>query len=138
MAVVVLVWLPIGAARAEEVTVRATVDRATVALAESCVVTVAVAGSRAQPDIPAHAAFAMQPRGSASRVSIVNGRMSASVEYRYVLQPLRTGTFTIGPATVMHDGRRVTGNALTIVVTDRQPDQSAGDAVFVTASLDHG
>ena len=130
---VLVTCLPAGA---EEVAVHATVDRATVPLSQVCVLTVSVTGSREQPVLPTHDAFAIQPRGSASRVSIVNGRISSSVEYRYVLQPLRTGTFTIGPATITHDGRRVASSVLTVIVTDRPAAQPAGDTVFVTATLD--
>src|ERR1700761_5047495 len=51
-----------------------------------------------------------------SGMSIVNGNMSQYKALSFVLQPTRTGTFTIGGASATVDGRHMRSNAITITV----------------------
>jgi hypothetical protein len=45
-------------------------------------------------------AFEATRQGSSSRVQIINGQMSSSVDYSYLLYPKQEGVFTVGPATL--------------------------------------
>src|ERR1700743_965451 len=51
-----------------------------------------------------------------SGMSVVNGNMSQYKSLSLVLQPTRTGTFTIGGASATVDGRHMRSNAITITV----------------------
>ncbi len=48
--------------------------------------------------------------------SFINGRSSAKLSYSYVLQPLKTGTLTIGPARVVVDGQEYTTKPVSVKV----------------------
>jgi hypothetical protein len=50
-------------------------------------------------------------------VSIVNGHMSRSTTYSYVLKPKKEGTYKIGKAVVNVDGANLESNELTVEVT---------------------
>jgi len=66
---------------------------------------------------------------TSSSTSFVNGRRTSSFEqtYTYMLMAQRTGSFTIGPATVKVDGEQVQSNGVRIEVlpADQQPQQQA-------------
>jgi hypothetical protein len=51
-----------------------------------------------------------------SSMSWVNGQMSSSISYSYILTPVRTGRFTIPPASIQVGGKRLTSNAVSIEV----------------------
>ena len=50
-------------------------------------------------------------------MSWINGRVTQSVSYSYVLRPKKEGTFTIGKATANIEGTNMESNELTITVT---------------------
>ena len=66
---------------------------------------------------------------TSSSTSFVNGRRTSSFEqtYTYMLMAQRTGSFTIGPATVKVDGEQVQSNGVRMEVlpADQQPQQQA-------------
>ena len=66
---------------------------------------------------------------TSSSISFVNGRRTSSYEqtYTYTLMAQRTGTFTIGPASIKVDGSNYQSNGVRIQVLpeDQQPQQSA-------------
>jgi hypothetical protein len=54
---------------------------------------------------------------TSQNMSWVNGQVSQSVTYSYVLQPKKEGTYTIGKATANIEGASMESNDLTITVT---------------------
>ena len=68
---------------------------------------------------------------TSSSTSFVNGRRTSTFEqtYTYMLMAQRTGSFTIGPATVKVDGEQVQSNGVRIEVLpeDSQPSQQSGN-----------
>lgn len=63
---------------------------------------------------------------TSSSMQIINGAVSQSASYTYVLRPKRQGTFKIGRATVEVGGNTLESNEVTIVVTApsaQQPSQ---------------
>ena len=66
---------------------------------------------------------------TSSSISFVNGRRTSSYEqtYTYTLMAQRTGTFTIGPASIKVDGSNYQSNGVRIQVLpeDQQPQQTA-------------
>ena len=93
-----------GTARAQEVSVTASVDRQRVSVDESLTLTVAVSGANVQgmskPKLPSLDGFDVMGTSSSSNISWINGRVSTTQEYRYTLMPRSVGTFTIDPVEV--------------------------------------
>ena len=61
---------------------------------------------------------------TSQEVSIINGDVSSSFTYSYILQPARTGKLTIGPATVNISGKTYKTQPVTITVVkgNEQPN----------------
>ena len=61
-------------------------------------------------------------------MQIVNGAVNSSVSYSYALQPRAEGKFTIGPATIEADGKRLQTQPVTVEVVKgaTQPAQRPG------------
>ncbi len=77
-----------------------------------------------------------------SSYQIVNGKMSSSatITYTYIINPLKEGTYTIPPAQINADGKKVTSNSVNISVvgsakpqggqsSGRQQIQNAGSSI---------
>ncbi len=79
---------------------------------------------------------------TSSSTSFVNGRRTSSFEqtYTYMLMAQRTGSFTIGPATVKVDGEQVQSNGVRIEVLpeDSQPSQQSGNQQSSGQSVSSG
>ena len=54
-------------------------------------------------------------------MQIINGQMSSSITYSYVLSPQKIGTFTIPPASVSYKGKRYSTKPLTIKIVKGSP-----------------
>jgi hypothetical protein len=103
--VLAVLWAVPWSARAQDVTFQASVDRSTVALGEQFTLTFtlgnAAAGGGKDLKLPDLGKFhIMSGPNQASSMSFINGAVSSSVSYSYVLQPKEVGKFTIGPATI--------------------------------------
>lgn len=59
----------------------------------------------------------MGPSQSQS-IQIINGNMSRSLKYSYVLKATKVGKHTISPASIVVDGKRIRSESLTIVVLE--------------------
>lgn len=127
----------LAAQAAQGAGLRANVDRNEAEVGERIVLTLAVEGSAsAEPELPDLSPFDVYSRGQSTQVQIVNGRMSTTVAHTYILVPKRTGTFTIGPASVAVEGQTYTSAPVTVRV--RKAGQApAGDSrdVFATATV---
>ncbi|MFM2190072.1 MAG: hypothetical protein RL491_458, partial [Bacteroidota bacterium] len=80
-----------------------------------------------------------------TNTQIINGAFSQSVSYSYILQPKKTGTFKIGPASINSGGKNIQSNVVTITVTaggqGNKGGQSQGGnvssgSVFIRVSVD--
>ncbi|MFA6235410.1 MAG: BatD family protein, partial [Bacteroidota bacterium] len=82
---------------------------------------------------------------TSQQMQIINGRVSSSISWTYVLQPRSNGTFTSPAATITYDGKTLTTNTVSIKVTkavpnaggnqqqDKSPDVDLGDNLFIRA-----
>lgn len=76
-------------------------------------------------------------------VVIINGRSSSHQTWSYELEPRRTGTFTIGPANVVVDGKTLSTPTLTVKVVSPKSKPSVNlppgisDNLFIVGELDH-
>ena len=101
--------------------------------------TISVEGARGEPTLPAVQAFEATRQGSSSRVQILNGQMSSSVDYSYLLYLKQEGVFTIGPATLDYKGSKITSNTINITIgkAAARPAEAPDKEVFVTAEVDN-
>ncbi|MCX8043884.1 MAG: BatD family protein [Desulfobacterota bacterium] len=123
----------------EEVSLTASVDRDQVSLQEYVVLKIEVEGSREEPELPDMPAFKIQSRGSSSHIQIINGAVSSKIEFTYTLFPQKTGTFTLGPFSITHRGKKITSNPITVTVTQAQAssDREPSEDIYVTAQVDN-
>lgn len=105
----------------------ATINTPEATIEDQLLLTLTIEGSRsAQPALPELPDFDVYPRGQSTQMSFVNGRVSSSVSHNYLLVPKRTGTLTIGPATVDLEGRLYTSQPIEVRIVDasEQPGQT--------------
>jgi hypothetical protein len=96
-----------GAARADvSVGASLTPQRAQVGEALTLAIDVSGAQDVAAPTLGSIDGFDVRYVGPSTQISIVNGRVNASVQHRYSLMPLRSGHFTLGPFTLEYQGRQ--------------------------------
>ena len=140
-----------ASAAAQEVEVRAYLDRAEVAVDRQFVLNVEVSGPGRPdedprlPDLSAFAAYLGV--GTQTSMQFVNGRRSTSFTYQYRFRATEEGTHDIGSVRVRAGGENHTTDPLTIRVTPagtaparRAPDRSRGADIgpqdlFVEASV---
>ncbi len=134
-----------------DVSVTLSVRQTTVSLNESFALTVSVEGTRSAPapnldSIEEH--FSVRSAGSSTNMSMINGRITQSKSFTYMLLPRETGTFTIGPARVEVEGAEYLSNTFEVTVVEggtptaqnrsevREGTQtSSGRDVFATTSV---
>ncbi|MDX9758029.1 MAG: BatD family protein [Bacteroidota bacterium] len=75
---------------------------------------------------------------SSQQMQIINGRVSTSLSWTYVLQPRETGTFTVPAATITYDGKTLKTNTVTIKVGKAVPGASGGQKRDNTVDVDLG
>ena len=110
--------IPVENAIAEEIRVTASVDKRELTLEDSVTLSIRVEGVRQapQPELPAMEGFRVRSRTSSSSIQIINGRKSSSFTHNVLLIPEKTGSFTIGPASVEIDGKIYRTEPLTLSV----------------------
>jgi hypothetical protein len=121
-----LVWtLALLSPAQADVTVRAEVDRTTVAPGESVGLQVTINGGKGEADLSGLTDFKVLSRGTSSSVQFINGHMSREQIYSFLLIPQRRGQLTIPALAVEVDGKVYHSDPITITVSD-QPD-TGGD-----------
>jgi hypothetical protein len=135
----VSVLLIIGAESAYGLSLTAKVDKTEATLAEQIFLTLSVEGSQrtAKPEFPDLPSFEVVPRGSTTRMQIINGQVSSGVDYSYILIPRKAGTFEIGPATLSDGGNTVESNIITLTIAAGESRQAtaARQDLFITAGV---
>ncbi len=111
----------------EAVTLSASVDRNAITLEDQVVYTLILEGSQnAQPPtLPPMKDFQVQQAGTSSQMSIINGSISRSVKFNYILIPQKNGKLVIGPSTLKHDGQTIKSRSIELMVQKPEADQSA-------------
>ncbi len=116
--------------------IQATINRTEAAVEDQLLLTLTVEGSRsADPTLPDLSDFDVHPRGQSTQMSFVNGRVTSSVSYNYVLIPRRAGRITIGVATVELDGQVYSSEPIEIriVGAEEKPEQTRD--LFLSAKV---
>ena len=98
------IWLlaAAGVVGAQDVVLRASVDRSTIRENESFTYVLAVQGQvRDEPDVSMFTAdFEILQRSRNTSIQMLGGRTSQITEWRYQLMPRRSGSFTLAPVEV--------------------------------------
>ena len=75
-----------------------------------------------------------------SQTSIINGRMSQSMSYSYILRPRTPGKVVIEGATAEIDGKTIEANQITVEILEKTPTKGSGNTLeenlFVKLTLD--
>lgn len=113
-----------------EVTVKAALDRAQVTIGEAADLGVEVQGvqNSGVPSIADAGGASVSYLGPSSRVSFVNGAMSASVTHHFSVSAAQAGKRTIGPITVEVQGKRYDAGSVTLDVVANRPGAAGGPA----------
>ncbi|MCC6765569.1 MAG: BatD family protein [Deltaproteobacteria bacterium] len=111
------------------VTVKATFDRARVGVGEEADLGVEVQGvqSSGVPEIVNAGGAKVGYRGPSSRVSFVNGAISASVTHHFSVSAPNPGKVTLGPITVAVGGTRYDAGSVTLEVVAGTPGAGGAD-----------
>jgi hypothetical protein len=133
----------------QEITFKATVDKNTVAVGETVILTLSVRGNTARipkPKLPEIENFSVLSRGSSRNFSFVNGKIQTSVSYTYALVPKGTGTLTIGACEMTIQGKTYRTAPIDIIVGAQSEDAiktgtvdvggHGGEDIFVETSVD--
>lgn len=118
--------------RAQDVQFTCSVDRTEVPVGEKFQVTYTLSGGnlRSHSDFNARNLnrnfLTLAGPSTSQQVRIINGRMSSSISYTYVLQPRSTGTFTVPSASINYDGERLNSNTVSVRVTKAVPQSKQG------------
>lgn len=107
-------------------TLRCTLDRNTVALGESVTLALTFEGGAPEgtPQIPALQNLTVAFANDGRQVSIINGQVTQSRTFTYILTPQVVGEFTIPPFQALIDGKPVVSQPLKFTVV--KPTASVG------------
>jgi len=149
----ILLWVIfVPLCSAQEISISSSVDRAQVSLDQQAVLRITVSGNvpnLSQPQIPPIPGFSIYSSGQSQSVSVVNGQMSSSIVFSFVLTPQKIGKYIIPQMNLQYAGKVFSTNPINIEVVAGQAvpapsqSQSASQApaqsngpVFVVGSVD--
>lgn len=149
----VMLLASVGAAQ-DSVSLKLSLDKSTIRADEAAMLTLTVEGIGSQkmpePQLPPLPMFEIFSSGNSTNIQVINGQMSTSMIYNYMLYPKRDGAFPIRAAHVVYNGKRYESNELTITVTkagtgaapeepsanQAKDDKGGARDVFLTAEVD--
>ncbi len=110
------VLLSVSATAEIEVGVR--ISKNPIPFGESSMLTISVSGTQraTPPQLVSNNMLDIAYRGASSSTSIVNGAMSSSIDFNYVLQPKKLGKFMIPPISLEVDGETYVSEELVIEI----------------------
>jgi len=122
--ILTLLLFAAGQLFAQEAKFVAQVTKTTVATGEQFELTFSVngdAGSFTPPDL--NDFQLLSGPNTSNSMEFVNGKATSSSSVSYILTPVRVGTFTIGPATAVINGKKMTTNPIKMTVVKGRPVQ---------------
>ena len=131
------VLLIIQVENAHALSLNAKVDKTEATLEDQIILTLSIEGTRraGKPMLPPLPDFDMIPRGSSTRMQIINGTITSGIDYNYLLIPKKTGTFEIGPATIQENGETIASNTITLRIASSGTRPQATQDVFITTTV---
>lgn len=103
---------------AADISVRAQLTPPSIAAGETATLSIEISGAQdvPPPALTAPPGVQIDYIGPATQVTIVNGRIQASVQHRYSVTAAKPGTYSLGPFSIAYRGRRYETEALTLNV----------------------
>lgn len=127
LAITLLMFLVMcNACFAKDIRFEASVDRNKVSLGSALQLNLTFYGveNMSAPGLPNIDGFKWQYTGSSTSMSIVNGKVSNSITYIYMLLPVKAGTFQLGPFSLEYQGAVYTSKSITVEVVEGQVPQA--------------
>jgi len=116
------IFVPLAMADSAEVDISADLDRDSIGMDEQAILQVTIQTTDQNidpPNMPTLPMFDVYSQGRSSNISIVNGVVSASITYRYVLVPKKSGTYPIEQIGVVYQNKRYVADPLVLTVLDK-------------------
>lgn len=142
-----LMLMMVKSSAAQDPTFTAFTDKSTVAMGEQFEVTFKLDGGTGGRNFrpPSFNNFLpLSGPNQSTNMQFINGAMSASISYSYILQPRSEGTFTIGPASIELGGKELRTKPISVTVTKGAPagkrapqGQADGDADIAAQIADN-
>ena len=146
--------LSVGPLFAQTSPITVNVDRDSITTDDTLTLTVVIsnAGGTPLPTLPPLDGFIQVGRSTTSSIRIVNGEVSAEATFEYRLQPIQTGTLTIGSVGVTLNGLSFSTDPIEVEVTQgtgqlqsapptnrrvQRPSELTDQEVFVEAEVDN-
>jgi hypothetical protein len=150
LALVAMVLISPSVQAQDDINISVSLDRESIAADEQAILQIEISGpiqDLPNPTMPTLDKFEVYSQGRSSNISIVNGQVSSSVVYRYILIPQAAGTYSISGISIVHNGKTYSGNAVTLTVSGKgtAPSQlqqkgstpdGQGKDYFLEASVD--
>lgn len=113
------IFLTPAAARAQTITATATLDTSSITTGEAVQLNISVEGTTlaSEPELPQIDGLEISFLGRSSRVNMINGKYTASINYSYEIIGLKPGSYTLGPFEMKVKNEKVTANAVTLQVS---------------------
>ncbi|MEA1980319.1 MAG: BatD family protein [candidate division Zixibacteria bacterium] len=108
-----------GVSAGEKISVEVSLDRDTIGLDEQAMLRVVVSGKSQNlpaPQLPTLPMFEMYNQGSSTNISIVNGEVTASNSYQFMIIPTKPGVFPIEQIAIVYKNKRYKGNSVNLTV----------------------
>ncbi|MCC6599088.1 MAG: protein BatD [Crocinitomicaceae bacterium] len=117
MMVALTVWFSLSS-RAQDAGFTASLSNSSVSVNEQFRITFELQGSGKNFLAPSFPDFnILSGPNQSTQMQIINGNMSQSISYSYVLLALKEGSFKIGPASIEVNGKKIQSNSLTVIVS---------------------
>lgn len=117
--VICLLLVAVPAMADDDISVTVSLDRDTIGMDEQVMMQVEVSGNAKDlpdPMLPTLSMFEVYSQGRSSNFSYVNGQISSSLTYRYLLVPNKPGTFPVNQIAVVYKNKRYKANPVEITV----------------------
>lgn len=136
----------------DDLQLTASVDKYYSNIGEPVTLTVSISGNVSnlpEPEIAGISDFNITYSGRSQNITLINGKMSSSISFTYILFPKKTGTYKI-PVSINYKGTVYSANTIEVEVqkekayptpssspvsTTEEPAQQ-GEGLFVTAEVD--
>jgi len=119
-----LIMVSQGNCHAADITVTATLNRASMSVEETAEMVVTVNGSgSAELDVAEVDGLEFTQRGHSRQLQFINGTASASLSITYLIQAMKPGSYVIPAVTVEVEGKKLQTEAIPLEVTSSSPQQ---------------
>jgi hypothetical protein len=112
-------FLSASFASAQDKRLEATLERSHVSIGNPVYLSVTFYGAKSvpRPEFPLISGLQIKYVGPSTKISIVNGKISQSVTYNYLVISSREGSYEIGPFSVRHEGKTYRADAIAFDVS---------------------